>query len=389
MGEATGSGRGPGFLILALVILGLLVVGFWVRGVPGGNGPPFSTFGWKTNFEKHTIPYSEILSGGPPKDGIPSVDNPSFVSAEEANAWLRDSEPVVSVFINREAKAYPLQILTWHEIVNDAVAGVPVSVTFCPLCNSAIAFDRRLEGQVLDFGTTGKLRRSDLVMYDRQTETWWQQLTGEAIVGDLVGLNLKMLPAPLIGYGQFKEAYPDGLVLSRETGHSRAYGQNPYAGYDDINSSPFLFRGPIDGRLPAMERVVAVSLDGKDRTYPFSVLEKVMVVNDRIGSRDVAVFHTPGASSALDRRSIADSRDVGATGVFDRHLEGELLEFFAKDGKIRDRKTGSVWDIVGRAVEGPLQGKTLEPLVHANHFAFAWLAFKPEAEVYLPEDTPL
>ncbi len=388
MGEAR-SGRGPGFLILALVVLGLLAVGFWVRGAPGGKGPPFSTFGWKTNFEKHTISYSEILSGGPGKDGIAAVDNPFFVSAEEANAWLRDREPVVSVFINGEAKAYPLQILTWHEIVNDTVAGVPVSVTFCPLCNSAIAFDRRLEGQVLDFGTTGKLRRSDLVMYDRQTESWWQQLTGEAIVGDLVGSRLKMLPAPLIGYGQFKEAFPDGLVLSRETGHSRAYGQNPYAGYDDINSNPFLFRGPVDGRLSAMERVVAVSLDGKDRTYPFSVLEKVMVVNDRIGSRDIAVFHAPGVSSALDRRSIADSRDVGATGVFDRHLEGELLEFFAKDGKIRDRNTGSAWDILGRAVEGPLQGKALEPLVHANHFAFAWLAFKPEAEIYLPEETPL
>jgi hypothetical protein len=241
---------------------------------------------------------------------------------------------------------------------------------------------------VLDFGTTGKLRHSDLIMYDRQTETWWQQFTGEAIVGDLVGRRLKMLPASIVGYGHFKKAYPRGLILSRKTGHLRPYGQNPYVGYDDIDNSPFLFQGPVDRRLPAMERVVTVTLEGRDRTYPFSLLAKLKVVNDRMGSRDIAVFFTPGATSALDRGGIADSRDVGATGVFDRHLEGERLEFYAEGGRIRDRKTGSTWDILGRAVEGPLQGKALQAVLHGTHFAFAWLAFKPKAEIYSPEAPP-
>ena len=147
----------------------------------------FRTAGWRTDFSRHTVPYSEIMSGGVPRDGIPPLDNPSFVTQDEADDYVEDQEPVVVFEANGEAKAYPLQILTWHEIVNDEVGGLPVSVTYCPLCNSAVAFDRRLDGVVYDFGTSGNLRNSDLVMWDRQTESWWQQLTGEAIVGELAG----------------------------------------------------------------------------------------------------------------------------------------------------------------------------------------------------------
>ena len=176
-----------------LRVLWMLILAAWMGWAAGpvvdyaraaSDKPLFSTWGWKTNFEKHSVPYEEILSGGPPKDGIPAVDNPKFVSQKEADKWLKNIEPVVVVEHKGEARAYPLQILTWHEIVNDQLNGLPVSVTFCPLCNAAIAFDRRLDGRLLDFGTTGKLRNSDLVMYDRQTESWWQQFTGEAIIGD-------------------------------------------------------------------------------------------------------------------------------------------------------------------------------------------------------------
>ncbi|MGH2602162.1 MAG: DUF3179 domain-containing protein, partial [Dehalococcoidia bacterium] len=172
-----------------------------------------------------------------------------------------------------DARAYPLAILIWHEIVNDTVGGLPVTVTFCPLCNTAIVFDRRLDGQVLDFGTTGNLRHSDLVMYDRQTESWWQQVTGEAIVGELTGKQLTFLPAVIVAWSEFKAAYPQGQVLSSETGFLRDYGQNPYTGYDDADESPFLFRGTADGRLPPKERVVTVSLGGEDVAYPWPVLE--------------------------------------------------------------------------------------------------------------------
>ena len=175
----------------------------------------------------HTVSFGEILSGGVPRDGIPPLDNPTFTSVEDANNWLEDLEPVISLEVNGEAKAYPLQILIWHEIVNDEIGGIPVSATFCPLCNSAIVFDRRLDGVVHDFGVSGKLRNSDLIMWDRQTETWWQQLTGDGIVGELAGKKLTFIPATIISWADFKAAHPDALVLDKKTGFDRSYGENP------------------------------------------------------------------------------------------------------------------------------------------------------------------
>ena len=201
-----------------------------------------STSGWKTDFSLHSVPYSGILSGGPPRDGIPPLDDPKFTTFGDADGWLDGEEPVIAIEIDGDARAYPLQILIWHEIVNDVVGGVPVSVTFCPLCNSAIVFDRRLNGVVYDFGTSGNLRNSDLIMWDRQTESWWQQFTGQAIVGELTGRTLTFLPASIISWGDFKAANPEGEVLSRDTGFRRTYGLNPYAGYDRANNPPFPVR---------------------------------------------------------------------------------------------------------------------------------------------------
>ena len=189
--------------------------------------------GWRTDFSRYTVPLDEIVSGGPPKDGIPAIDRPRFVSVSQADDWLSPREPVVLVIKGGQAKAYPLQILIWHEIVNDIVGGAPVAVTYCPLCNTALAFDRRVDGMLLDFGTTGRLRYSDLVMYDRQTESWWQQATGEAIVGKFAGRKLEQVNAPLVSWGTFKRSSPNGLVLSRETGFDRPYGDNPYVRLGD------------------------------------------------------------------------------------------------------------------------------------------------------------
>ena len=343
-----------------------------------------ATSTWNTDWNRHTIDYNELLSGGPPRDGIPSIDDPSFVSPSQAQAWLADNEPVIALDIDGEARAYPLQILTWHEIVNDTVGDVPVAVTFCPLCNSAITFDRRLEGEVYEFGTSGLLRNSDLVMYDRTTESLWQQFTGEGIVGELAGKTLTFLPSSIVSFADFQAAFPDGVVLSRDTGFNRRYGQNPYVGYDDVGSSPFLFRGEIDGRLAAVERVVTVSLEdvGIDVAYPVTILSEVGVINDNQAGRDLVVFHTDGTTSALDARSIAEAEDVGATGVFDPNLDGQTLTF-AQDGDlIVDEQTGSTWNILGQAVEGPLAGQQLTPVVHGDHFWFSWAAFKPDTVIY-------
>ena len=170
--------------------------------------PRFLTRGWKTDFSRHSVPFDEIRSGGPPRDGIPPIDDPKYHDVSDPPSYLRENEPVISVEINGDARAFPLAILISHEIVNDEFGGVPVSVTYCPLCNTAIAFDRRIDGRVLDFGTSGNLRKSDLVMWDRQTESWWQQITGEAIVGELTGTKLTLIPAPLVSWGAFRGQLP-------------------------------------------------------------------------------------------------------------------------------------------------------------------------------------
>ncbi|MCP4261967.1 MAG: DUF3179 domain-containing protein [Planctomycetes bacterium] len=342
------------------------------RGLPG----------WKTNTAKRTIELHELEKGGPGKDGIPPIDKPVFIDQKSAQKWLGSNEPVISLVINGQSRAYPLQILIWHEIINDTVGEVPVSVTFCPLCYSANVFDRRVNGRLYSFGVSGMLRHSDMVMYDRQTESLWQQISGEAIVGDMIGSELKRMPAQIISFEQFRSVYKQGLVLSRKTGHRRNYGQNPYTGYDNISKSPFMYRGKKDRRLLPMEKVVTISMAGSDKAYPYSVTRKLQVINDNIAGVPLVIFHSDGAVSALDKTRIDSSRQVGSTGVFDRRVDGQTLSFSHSNGGFYDKQTHSLWDITGQAVKGQLQGKKLKQVVHGDYFAFAWFAFKPETEIY-------
>jgi hypothetical protein len=337
---------------------------------------------WKTDFDRRSIDLSELISGGPPKDGIPALFDPLFITTQEAGTWLRSQEPVLSINVEGEARAYPLQILIWHEIVNDRIRGLPVTVTFCPLCYSAIAFDGRTKRGNLTFGVSGMLRHSDMVMYDHQTESFWQQLTGEAIVGTQTGTVLKQLPAQLISFGQFSAAYPLGRVLSRETGHQKPYGRNPYAGYDDISGRPFAFKGDLDDRLAPMEKVIIVSMNQIDKAYPHTLTYDNGVTHDHLGGQPIVIFHSEGAVSALDQSEIYTSREVGSTGVFDPRLDGRFLRFRYVDGVFVDEETGTVWDITGKAVDGKLIGKQLVPIRHGDFFAFAWLAFKPGTLIY-------
>lgn len=338
---------------------------------------------WQTDFSRRAVPSGEIISGGPPKDGIPAIDKPRFERAATAAQWLDGREPVTVVENGGNVKAYPLGILIWHEIVNDQVGGLPVSVTFCPLCNTALVFDRRLNGRVLDFGTTGRLRHSDLVMYDRQTETWWQQATGEAIVGELVGAELERVASSILSWEAARELHPGLLVLSRNTGYERDYGRNPYVGYDDRDNRPLrnFFSRDTDPRLPAMERVAALEL-GEGWAVSFETLREERVVNAEAGGTPFVVFWAAGAASALDSREIASGRDVGQTATFDRRVEGRALTFRATRRGFQDRETGSAWDLAGRATAGPLEGKRLRPIPHGNHFWFAWVTFRPQAVLW-------
>lgn len=345
--------------------------------------PPGTGVEFKTNWSKHCIPYSEIVFGGPVKDQIPSLDAPRFIGVDAANDWLKPAEPVIFVQVGSDARAYPIQIVIWHEIVNDTVGGVPVVVTFCPLCNTAIAFERTVHGRVLDFGTTGRLRYSNLLMYDRQTESWWQQAIGQALVGDLTGTQLVAHPTTIISWAEFTADHPEGQVLSRETGFDRPYGQDPYPGYDNINSSPFLYQGPqTPGTLPQLARILAVTNVGAVTAYPFDILKRMHVVNDTVGGTAIVVFWTPGTSSPVDGDTIADGQDVGSATAFARTVDGRVLTFSANGANFVDTQTGTIWNPLGGAVSGPLAGRSLTPVQSVNAFWFAWVAFRPDTRVY-------
>ena len=322
------------------------------------------------------VALDELREGGPPPDGIPPIDVPTFLSPADVD-FLADNEPVMAVEIGGEARAYPVQILIWHEIVNDTIGGIPVAVTYCPLCNSALVYDRRVAGRVLSFGTSGLLWNSSLVMYDRQTDTLWSHFTGSAIVGALTGTELDTFSVATVPWRVWRDAHADGLVLSRDTGHQRDYGSNPYPGYDDITSRPFLFEGEVDGRFTAMTRVVGINDDSAAVAVPLATLRERRVVATTFGDRVLTVWWTPGTSSALDADAVADGDDIGATGVFDTAIEGRTLTFLPAGDAFTDTETGSTWNLLGQAVSGPLAGRRLEPVVHVDTFWFAWAAFRP------------
>ena len=326
--------------------LAVLLVAFWAP--PALANPDAWSFEWpRTNFDKASVDFREIRSGGPPKDGIPPIDDPQFVDWTEA-ADLAPTEPVIGVTLGGEMKAYPLRILMWHEIANDEIGGLPIAATFCPLCNAVIVFDRRvtIEGaeRVLDFGTTGKLRKSDLVMWDRQTESWWQQFLGDAIVGDLLGQRLKIVPSRLESWENFQARAAAHIgataqVLVPNNSGMRAYGSNPYAGYDSL-LHPFLFDGETPDGIAALERVI--SLEDKSQAWSLALLRQKGEITTEDG---VVLRWTPGQNSALDTRAITEGKDVGNVTA---QKDGTDVAYFVD-------------------------------------FAFAFHAFRPDAPIHLPE----
>lgn len=283
-----------------------------------------------TDFSQRSIDFSEVISGGPPRDGIPAIDNPKFAPVDET--VLPDREPLMSVALaGASARAYPVRYLIWHEIVNDEIGGSPITVTFCPLCNSGLVFDGRLGERTLTFGVSGKLRHSDMIMYDRQTESWWQQFTGKAIVGEMTGAQLTTIPTRLESWQSFRARHPKGLVMKQPEGTGRAYGRNPYAGYDS-STMPFLYQGEMPPHgIPALARVVRV----EDRAWP---LERLRAEGE-ITEAGVRLVWRDGQASALDASEIASGREVG-------------------DIEVTSLTTGAL-------------------LVHEIVFAFAFQAFEP------------
>ena len=341
--------------------------------------------GWNTDWSKSTIDLSELrrgLAASDPRDVISPIDEPKLEKVAEVD-WLDDREPVALAKAGGEARAYPLRILTWHEVVNDELGGVPVAVTYCPLCNSAVGFEREVEGRVLTFGVSGLLRNSDLVMWDRQTESWWQQISGEGIVGELAGTQLTLVPVTLVSWETFREEFPDGTVLSQDTGFGRSYGINPYDFYDS-SSRPFLFNGEVDDRFPAMERVLATIVGETNKAYPFSVISEKRAVNDEVAGEPIVVFWgDESTASALSDPEIAEGRSVGTGAAYLRTVDGQVLTFRpAGEDLFKDNETGTTWTLLGKGVDGPLAGEKLEPVIADTPLWFAWAAFNDGSPVY-------
>ena len=258
------------------------------------------------DFSRSTIDFDDVLSGGPPRDGIPSIDSPVFVSLEEAGDRYKATEPVIGVSLNGEAKAYPLQVLTWHEIANDTIGGVPVAVTYCPLCNAAIVFDTRIDGEAHDFGVSGRLRKSDMIMYDRQTESWWQQFSGKGLTGHYAGRTLTKVPSRIESFERFAERFPEGKVLVPANDRLRQYGRNPYRFYDADDGRPFLYYGEMPEDISPMARVIIVE-GHEDRAFALSkIVDGKLLIEG-----DIEISWSAGQNSALDAAQIAQGRDVG------------------------------------------------------------------------------
>ncbi len=354
------------------------------------KNPKNLAFTWKTDTINRSVDLSEIQIVLP-KGSFPSLDEPKFVGKDVGMNMFFVNEPVIVVEINGFARAYSLNILTAHEISNDELEGVPILVTYCPLCNSGIVYNRIIEHNgvkdTLEFEASGMLRNSDMVMLDRKTESLWQQLMGTAIVGTYNETELDIIPSIIISVEEFFTRYPNGEILSKETGFletEKRYGYNPYKKYDEKeNPIPHFFNSDkVDKRLPAMERVVDIENNGDYKIYTFTDVAKRGVINDTFKTSNVVLFYKSGTVSVLDEYDISVSKNVGSVTVFNAVVDGQHLIFKKKGSVFMDTNTKSKWDITGYCNSGELQGKQLQIEPHSNHFAFAWLAFNPDSEIY-------
>lgn len=264
----------------------------------GAGQPPF-------DITKRSIPREALLDGGPPKDGIPALDRPRFVTSAEAAEFLKDKDQVIGVYRDAEAKAYPLKVMVWHELVNDEIGGRPSTVSYCPLNGAGVVYDPVVSGQQLTFGVTGKLYNSTVVLYDRQTQSLWSQVTRQAIAGPSIGMKLEMIPSLTTTWRYWKTLHPETRVLSPDTGFRRDYNQNPYAAYHTSDEMLFPVPKNVKSKLRNKERVIGLEISGVSKAYPFSRLKKKPTpFEDKVAGEKVQVHFDRKTETA----SISDSQ---------------------------------------------------------------------------------
>ena len=365
-------------LIATLSIIGIslvvLIPGMDINSVSISNSttitesihPVYTLVGEEEN--RNIVPPELIVNGGPPPDGIPSIDNPKFIQIQKAEEFLEDSDLVVGLNINGDIRAYPLQILVWHEIVNDKVGNTPVAVTYCPLCFTNRVFNRTMnDGQILEFGTSGKLYNSNLVMYDRTTKSLWSQAMAQGIGGTFAGIKLERIPFDVAYWKEWKQLYPDSKVLSTDTGSTRPYGADPYGDY--YTNGEILF--PVsnsDDRVGLKEIVIGLENKGQYKAFKLQEIEDKKVINNQVNGKPIVLF----------------SLHPFMARVYDPVVNGQTLEFNynIKDKKFVDKQTNSMWNFDGKSISGQMKGKQLTRLSFDEGFWFEWVAFHPKTELY-------
>lgn len=314
-----------------------------------------------------------VVSGGPPKDGIPSIDAPDFLSREAADAFLREDDVVFGIDVNGDVRAYPQRILVWHEIVNDAFGDLQIAITYCPLTGSPLAFRSHDPGGApVTFGTTGKLVNSNLLMYDRRTDSHWPQIFATAIRGSRRGEALEELPLVWTTWSRWRTAHPDSRVLGPNTGFLRDYGADPYGSYTPLSGYyasdqlwfPVLYRSD---RFPAKKVVYGLRHGGASLAIPLQEFRGIQVANVTVGGDPLALLY---------------DGTVDTIRAFGRRLEGQTLTLSAQPGRFVDAQTGTTWSAEGVALDGPFAGAALPPVNAFPVMWFAWYAFYPRTAVY-------
>lgn len=364
-------------LIMIAVLIGLFIA----VGVYFLQRKDMSMGVWKTNFSKSAIDMDQLIDGGMGRDGILPIDDPVFVPVADID-WLGDRSPVILLEMSDPVRAYPLAVLMRHEIVNDEIDGLPIAVTFCPLCYSPVVYERQIEGEPLRLGVTGYLYKSGFIMWDDKTESWWTQFTGTAIVGDYTGQMLPMVASQVVGYETFAERYPDGIVLVGDRNQpDMMYGRNPYINYDSSNM-PFMFDGNPDDRMASTGWVLTAVVGDQPVAYPYTLLAQDVVINHTVDDVPVVAFWKIGLASPLDAAEINESRETGMAALFSPVVDGQVLTFRHEDDTITDEQTGSTWNIYGEAVAGPLMGAELAYMDCSPRLWFAWAETHPDTIVY-------
>ena len=330
---------------------------------------------WKTDISRHTVPLEELLSRGG-RDFIDPIYQPLYESVASADTWLQPDDLVGALQVGDEVRIYPVNIMRWHEVLNDEVGGLPVTVTFCPICNRFITFDRRVDGRTLVFGVSGFLYKRNLVMWDHETESWWSQLLGQALVGEMVGKSLRFVSTQMASWQKAKAQFPNAAVLARESGLEYLMEDGFYelSVSEDVYSdeSPVLLFGTKRALYRDHEWVMGVAIDSLARAYPLSELQEAGVINDQLGDVPLLVVFRSGTVRVPLEQGV----------VYSRRVNGQVLTFEPAGDGLQDRETGTRWTIWGEATDGRLAGQRLEPAQYIPSYWFAWVELYPETSVY-------